>query len=301
MINIRVFTVITLGFLLPIASSANAQLGSFTLTNLLNHPVEASFSFVNIQAKKTITVQPNNAFHIQWLSSSVSRRLAGFTLKEKNNAFPAMMTDSVNVRNEGVYAVGSIKSVQSPLFGFNYAIHKSAVVFGGSESITMKLTGHSLSGPYKNSCKNILINGDEMHAICSIGNPPWHGHDYDWKCFNHADYTATFAGINALAKGYLQGQFSFNPYNGWCDKMYCFNLGTVDKNSPSGTYIKSSIMASFDQIHHLLVAAKVSNRYIDGNGECGYITYFSLLDLTGKNCKDISWDKDNQLACNKST
>ncbi len=299
MINIRVFTVITLGFLLPIASSANAQLGSFTLTNLLNHPVEASFSFINIQAKKTVTIQPNDTFHIHWLTSSVNRRLAGFTVKEKNNAFPAMMTGSVNVRNEGVYAVGAIKSMQFPLFGFNYAIHKSAVVFGGSESITMELTGHSLSGSYKNSCKNIAIKGDKMHAICSIGGPPWHEYGSGWFCHDQADYTATFVGINALAKAYLQGHFSFNPYNGWCNKMFCFNLGRVDKNLPSGTYIKSSVMASFDQMHHLLVAAKISNRYIEGNGECAYITYFSLLDLTGKNCKDIVWDKDNQLACNK--
>ncbi len=299
MINIRVFTVITLGFLLPIASSVNAQLGSFTLTNLLNHPVEATFSFVNIQAKKTITIQPNDTFHIHWLTSSVNRRLAGFTLKEKNNAFPAMMTGSVNVRNEGVYAVGAIKSMQYPLFSFNYAIHKSAVVFGGSESITMELTGHSLSGSYKNSCKNIVIKGNEMHAICAIG-PQWHEGRDGYYCNHLAHYKATFIGIKALAKATFQGNFSLNPNNGWCyRRTHCFNLGGMEKNLPSGTYLKSSVMASFDQIHHLLVAAKISNIiYTESDGMCGDITYFSMLDLTEKSCKDIIWDKDNQLACN---
>ncbi len=282
-------------------SSAKAQQGSFTIRNLLIAPVEVSLTFVSIQARKVITLKPNQEFHINWLDSTSGRRLSGFTVKEKNDQFPSVMTVAFRVRNEGVYAVGNISHIINKLFTFVYSTHsKYARVFGGYEYFSLNLTSNKVYGSFIKTCSLLNSpNEDEIHARCRSGS-------YDLN-------SAIFVGVKALKQASkLAGSLPLQLENseircvinryGICD-LLMLTPGAKKQDLPQGDYLNNSSMTYFDRSHHILLAETYPDikTLYDDTRIIKFLntTYFSYLDLTGKTCKNIFWNKEHQLVCSK--
>ncbi len=282
-------------------SSAKAQQGSFTIRNLLIAPVEVSFTFVSSQGKKVISLKPGDEFHIDWLDSMSGRRLSGFTVKEKNDQFPSVMTVAFNTKNEGVYAVGNISNITNKLFTFIYSTHsKYARVFGGYEYLTLNLTSNKLNGNFRKTC-NILKSPseNEIHASC--------------ESKFYAMNNNIFIGMKALKQASkladgLPLQFDNSELQCTIKQFRVCDLLMLtpeekNKDLPPGNYLNNSSMAYFDRPHHILLAETypdITVIFFDKLvTKLRNISYFSYLDLTGKTCKNISWNNEHQLVCSK--
>lgn len=299
--------VIALLCLFPLFTlNARGLLGSLKITNMLEIPIDVTLTFLSTQGQQHDIVQPNHSISAPWLTPvTTGRRLKTFTVKAVNPSFPSEISGKINVKNEGVYAVGKLYDLSTKnILGFDYSIHGSAKVFGGSESVNLTFNKTEFVGPFRDSCKNIKQEKTELRAECSEGGPPWHYID-GWNCHDHLSYQAILKGTDLLAQAvaHKEGPFVITNrpiYKGnWLEKTF-LGVGNKGKGLPPGTYLHNTTMAYFDKKNNILLAECINSKRTIANDLCVSQANISSLDLTGKTCSDIICDNKMQLTCKQA-